>query len=124
IRGRLGDIQEATFQVFSLPAVRGLGNTQGFDMRLLDRGGLGREAMQQTVEDMLTAARGQSRLTSAYSSYRQGVPQLFLAVDREKAAKLGVELPDLFGTLQASLGSAYVNDMNLFGRTYQVNVQA
>ncbi len=124
IKDRLSDVQEATFQVFSLPAVRGLGNTQGFDMRLLDRGGVGREAMQQTVDDLVAAARGQSRLASAYSSYRQGVPQLYLDVDREKAAKLGVDLPDLFGTLQASLGAAYVNDLNLFGRTYQVNVQA
>src|SRR5204862_6411614 len=58
------------------------------------------------------------------STFRGGVPQVYLDIDREKAEKMGVKLDDVFSTLQANLGSVYVNDFNKFGRTYQVRVQA
>src|SRR4029079_4395979 len=61
---------------------------------------------------------------SAFSQFRAGVPQIYLNIDREKAETMGVKVSDIFGTLQANLGSVYVNDFNKFSRTYQVRVQA
>ncbi len=121
---RVGAIQEAQFLVFSLPAIRGLGNTSGFDMRLQDRGSLGRAALQQAVDEAVAAANAQSRLRFVYSTYRAGVPQIRLDIDREKAIKLGVPLARVFETLETALGSEYVNDFNLYNRTFQVNTQA
>ncbi len=122
--GKVGQIQDAQFLVFSLPAIRGLGNTSGFDLRILDRAALGRESLQQAVEEMVAAANAQSRLRFVFSTYRSGVPQVYLDIDREKAIKLGVSLSSIFETLETALGSAYVNDFNLFNRTFQVNTQA
>jgi hydrophobic/amphiphilic exporter-1 (mainly G- bacteria), HAE1 family len=120
----VGAVQEAQFFVFSLPAIRGLGNASGFDMRLLDTTGLGRTVMQQSVGEMLGAANGQPTIAFAFSSFRAGSPQLFVDIDRERALKMNVPLSSVFETLQTALGSAYVNDFNLFGKTFQVNTQA
>jgi HAE1 family hydrophobic/amphiphilic exporter-1 len=74
--------------------------------------------------EMIEDSRSQSGLASLNSTFRAGVPQLFAEVDRTKAKILEIPLSDLFNTLQAYLGSAYVNDFNQFGRTWQVKVQA
>ncbi len=124
IRARVGKIQEAQFLVFGLPAISGLGNASGFDLRLQDKSSIGRAAMQQSIEEVTAAANAQSGLAAVYSGYRAAVPQLFLDIDREKAVKLGIPLSDLFQTLQTYLGSAYINDFNVLNRTFQVNVQA
>ncbi len=121
---KVGQFQEAQFLVFSLPAIRGLGNTSGFDLRILDRQSLGREALEQAVGEIVAAANGQSRLRFVSSTFRSGVPQLYLDIDREKAIKMGVPLGNVFQTLETALGSAYVNDFNLYNRTFQVNTQA
>ncbi|MDX2199583.1 MAG: efflux RND transporter permease subunit, partial [Phycisphaerae bacterium] len=124
IRARVGPLQEAQFLVFGLPAISGLGNTSGFDIRIQDKQGLGRELQQQIVEELCGKAMTQSKIMFAFSGFRSGVPQLYLDIDREKAIKLGVSLPTVFQTLQTHLGSAYVNDFNLRGRTFQVSTQA
>jgi hydrophobe/amphiphile efflux-1 (HAE1) family protein len=117
--------QGAKAIVFSLPAIRGLGNTSGIDLRIQDRTSQGRQALEQVTQSVVGAATGQQgKFAVVFTSFRPGVPQLFLDIDREKAIKLGVPLTSIFETLQTQLGSAYVNDFNLFGRTYQVNVQA
>ncbi|MBL9118841.1 MAG: multidrug efflux RND transporter permease subunit [Phycisphaerae bacterium] len=117
-------IQEARFLVFGLPPISGLGNTAGLDMRIQDRATAGRESLGRGVEQLAVTAGGQPGVVAAFSSYRPGVSQIFLDIDREKAIRLGIPLQTLFQTLQASLGAAYVNDFNEFGRTFQVNVQA
>jgi len=130
IRGRVGVIQESDMLVFSLPAIQGVGNTSGVEMRVQDKAGAGRPALFASAWEMIGAAAGQTRadgtkkLLTAYSTFRPTVPQLYLDIDREKAIKLGVPLEALFQTLQTQLGSSYVNDFNLLGRTYQVNLQA
>ena len=124
LRHKLGGIQEAMSFAFPPPSIRGLGVAGGFQMQLQDRGGVGLPALQQMVDEMLSDGAAQSGLGALNSTFRAGVPQLFADVDRVKAKSLGVPLSDVFGTLQAYLGSAYVNDFNLFGRTYQVRVQA
>jgi HAE1 family hydrophobic/amphiphilic exporter-1 len=73
---------------------------------------------------VLSDGEAQSGLAALNSTFRAGVPQLFADVDRDKVKSLGVPLTDVFDTLQAYLGSTYVNDFNLFGRTYQVRLQA
>ncbi|HEY1066223.1 MAG TPA: efflux RND transporter permease subunit, partial [Pirellulales bacterium] len=117
-------ITEASVFIFPPPAMEGLGTTGGFEFRLQDRGNLGLEALQQMADEMVSDGNAQSSLTGLQSSFRAGTPQLFVDIDRVKATKLGVPLPAIFSTLQASLGSAYVNDFNKFGRTWQVQVQA
>src|SRR5262249_50314683 len=68
--------------------------------------------------------KDKSSIANAFSTFRAGVPQIYLNIDREKAETMGVKVSDIFNTLQANLGSVYVNDFNKFGRTYQVRVQA
>ncbi|MBK7406266.1 MAG: multidrug efflux RND transporter permease subunit [Phycisphaerales bacterium] len=124
LRAKYAGIQDGFLIAFSLPAIEGIGNASGFDLRLEDRGGVGRERMQQFVQELGADANSQSKLRGVASSYRAAVPQLYANIDREKAKKLGLSLQDVFSTLSVNLGSAYVNDFNKFGRTWQVDVQA
>jgi len=124
LRQRFGAIEDAIAFVFPPPAIDGLGVAGGFQMQLQDRGGVGLEALGQMIEEMLRDGEAQSGLASLNSTFRAGVPQLYADIDREKVKSLDLQLSDVFDTLQAFLGSAYVNDFNLFGRTYQVRVQA
>ncbi len=117
-------VQEAIVFAFPPPAIAGLGVAGGFQMQLQDRGGVGIEELQKMVQEVIVDGNAQSRLTNLNTTFRADVPQLFAEVDRTKAKTLGVPLDSVFGTLQAYLGSAYVNDFNKFGRTWQVNVQA
>ncbi len=110
--------------VYSLPAIDGVGSASGFDLRLQDRVGIGREAMAQIVQELVVDGNAQSKLRGVNSAYRAAVPQLFADVDREKVKKLGIPLQDVFSTMSGYLASAYVNDFNLFGRTWQVSVSA
>ena len=124
MRTKLAPIQEAQVLVFPPPAIDGLGQTAGFEVQIQDRLGAGPFALQEATDAFTAAAAGEPRLANVYGGYRAGVPQLHANVDREKVKKLGIPLQDVFDTLQAYLGSAYVNDFTRFGRTFQVNVQA
>ena len=124
VRHGLSEIQEARAFAFPPPSIRGLGVGGGFQMQLQDRGGIGLPALQQMAEEMIHDGSTQSGLAALNSTFRASVPQLFADVDRIKAKSLGIPLTEVFNTLQAYLGSSYVNDFNAFGRTYQVRVQA
>ncbi|HBS30036.1 MAG TPA: hydrophobe/amphiphile efflux-1 family RND transporter [Phycisphaerales bacterium] len=124
LRQKTSRIPDGLCIVFSLPAVDGVGSASGFDLRLQDRGGLGRSAMAELVQGFVVDGNAQSKLTGVNSAFRAAVPQLFADVDREKVKKLGIPLQDVFSTMSGYLASAYVNDFNLFGRTWQVNVSA
>ncbi len=117
-------IPEAIVFAFPPPAIEGLGQTGGFEFRLQDRANLGLEQLQQVADEIVRDGNAQSSLSSLQTSFRAGIPQLYVDIDREKAMTLGIPLSSVFSTLQASLGSAYVNDFNKFGRTWQVQVQA
>jgi HAE1 family hydrophobic/amphiphilic exporter-1 len=117
-------IRAALVFAFPPPAILGLGTAGGFELKLEDRAGTGLTEMQQVVEEMVRDGNAQSGLTGLQTSFRAGVPQIYADIDRERAKSLGIPLGTVFGTLQASLGSAYVNDFNKFGRTWQVRVQA
>ena len=121
---KLAVIEDAFIAVFPAPAVDGLGAIGGFKLQLEDRVGLGDEAFYAAVQAVLMKAWQAPELSGVFSSYQINVPQLFIDVDRGKAKRMGVDLNDVFSTLQIFLGSYYVNDFNQFGKTYRVVVQA
>jgi HAE1 family hydrophobic/amphiphilic exporter-1 len=124
LRQKTAQIPDGLCIVFSLPAVDGVGSASGFDLRIQDRAGIGRPAMGELVQGMVADGNAQSKLRGVNSAYRAEVPQLFADVDREKVLKMGIPLQDVFSTMSGYLAAAYVNDFNLFGRTWQVNVSA
>ncbi len=121
---KLATIREAFILVITPPAIQGLGTSGGFEMQVEDRGGAGLVELQGAVNRLLAVATQRSELTRVNSTFRAGVPQLYADVDRVQAMSRQVALGDVFTTLQAALGSAYVNDFNKFGRTYKVSIQA
>lgn len=119
------EIPEAFVMVFPAPAVSGLGRSGGFRLMVEDRGDVGLEMLQKQTDNLV--AKGGAPETSIdrpNTVYKANSPQLFVDIDRDKCQQQGVKLGDVFATLQASLGSRYVNDFNRFGRTWQVVVQA
>ncbi len=124
LRMKLSEIQEAYIAVFPPPPVRGLGTSGGFTMEVQDRSGAGFFALQSATEELVAVANQQPGLVGVFTAFRANTPQLYADVDRTKAKKLNVPLNNIFDTLQIYLGSLYVNDFNLFGRTYQVMAQA
>ena len=124
LQAQFSQIQEAFIFVVLPPVIQGLGTSGGFDFRLQDRGGIGFTQFKQWALQMIQDGEAQSGLAGLYTLFRADVPQYFIDVDRTKAKTLDLPLNDVFGTLQAFLGSAYVNDFNKFGRTFQVKVQA
>lgn len=117
-------IQDAFIAIFPPPPVQGLGTIGGFRLQIEDRANLGYEALYNVTMQVMQKAWATPELTGVFSSYQVNVPQLDLDVDRTKAKQQGVSLNEVFQTLQAYMGSTYVNDFNQFGRTYQVNIQA
>jgi len=117
-------IDEGFVAIFPPPPVPGLGNTGGFKMQVQDRGGLGYQALNEATQNLIAAAMRDGRVTGLFTNYAVNVPQAVVEVDREKAKVTGVPLASIYETLQVNLGSLYVNDFNLMGRAWQVNVQA
>ncbi len=124
LQSRLFGIQEAVVFGFPPPAINGLGVSGGFQMQLQARGNVSLTELGAMAQELIADGNAQSGLTNLNTTFRAAVPQLFAEVDRTQAKKLGVSLDEIFGTLQAYLGSAYVNDFNRFGRTWQVKLQA
>ena len=124
LNGQYSKIQDAFIAVFPPPPVQGLGTIGGFRMQIEDRGSLGFEELYKQTQNLIAKGNADPALHGLFSSYQVNVPQVDADVDREKAKSQGVALQDLFDTMQIYLGSLYVNDFNLFGRTYQVNAQA
>jgi multidrug efflux pump len=121
---KFASIQDAFVAVFPPPAVQGLGTIGGFKLYVEDRGAAGLGALFENTQKLLNAGAQRSELTGLFSGYQINVPQLFADFDREKARGHGVSVSDVFETMQAYLGSVYVNDFNRFGRTFQVTLQA
>jgi hydrophobe/amphiphile efflux-1 (HAE1) family protein len=121
---RLSVIQEGTIIVAMPPPVRGIGTAGGFRMMVEDRGGNGPQALQGAVGAMMARAAQTPGLKQVYSLFESSTPQLYLDIDRTKVQMLGIKVPDVFAALQTYLGSTYVNDFNLLGRTFRVTAQA
>ncbi len=124
VTARTSQIEDAISLTFMPPPIDGLGNAGGFEFQLQDRESAGLVQLQAIATDMVSAGMQDPVLTRMNSNLQTNVPQIFLDIDRTKASKEGVPLETIFSTLQANLGSLYVNDFNRFGRVYKVMVQA
>jgi multidrug efflux pump len=126
VNGAIQQIQGARMFVVPPPAVDGLGNAGGFKLQVQDRSGQGEQALFGAVWGTLGQVYGnpKSSIGTPFSSYDINVPQLFANVDRTRAKQMGINLGDIYDTMQVNLGSLYVNDFTKFGKTYQVVVQA
>jgi hydrophobe/amphiphile efflux-1 (HAE1) family protein len=122
--GKYSAIREALMLVVQPPPVQGIGNAGGFRMMVEDRAGRGPQALQAAVGAMMGRAATTPGLMQVFSLFEVSTPQLYLDIDRTKAQLLGINLPDVFAALQINIGSLYVNDFNLFGRTFRVQAQA
>ncbi|WP_373002108.1 efflux RND transporter permease subunit [Marinobacter sp.] len=121
---RLWTIPEAQVMVFNPPPIPGLGTSSGFDFRLQDNQGRDVSELAQVMNGLIYEANQREELSRVYSTYRANIPQYLLEVDRNKAKALGIQLSDIFSTLQTQLGSLYVNDFTRFGKNYRVLLQA
>jgi multidrug efflux pump len=110
--------------VFGAPPVPGLGQCGGFQLQIEDNTGLGLRALQGATETIVKKANAQPGLEHVFTTFTANTPQLYLDIDREAAKEMGVALSDINDTLNANMGSVYVNQFNQFGRIWQVNVQA
>ncbi len=122
--GKFAAIQEALILVVQPPPVSGIGNAGGFRMMVEDRGGRGPQALQAAAVAMMVRANQTPGLNQVFTLFETSTPELYLDIDRAKAELLGVNVTDVFTALQVFIGSAYVNDFNLFGRTFRVTAQA
>jgi multidrug efflux pump len=121
---RLAAIQDGLIFVAAPPPVSGIGNAGGFRMMVEDRTGQGAQALQNAVYAMMGRAAQTPGVLQVFSLFENTTPQLYLDIDRTKAQLLNINIPEVFAALQIYLGSAYVNDFNLFGRTFRVMAQA
>jgi hydrophobic/amphiphilic exporter-1 (mainly G- bacteria), HAE1 family len=124
LRPELSAINGAIVFPFNLPPILGLGSTGGFQYVLEALQGQPATDVAATMRGLIVAANQQPELAGVFSTYAADTPQIYLDIDRDKAQVLGVKVTDIFNALQSTLGSFYVNDFNVFGRTWQVNVQA
>jgi len=124
LRPQLAAVSGAIAFPFNLPPIIGLGSTGGFQYVLEALQGQSPSDLAATMRGLLVAANQQPELAGVFSTFAADTPQIYLDIDRDKAQVLGVKISNIFNALQATLGSFYVNDFNLFGRTWQVNVQA
>jgi hydrophobe/amphiphile efflux-1 (HAE1) family protein len=118
------EIEEAKISVTIPPPVRGMGGEAGFSMRLQNRANMTPREFEEVANDFIDAANKLPGIKNAYTTYSTGTPQLYVDVDRNKAQMLHVPLEEIFEALRVYLGSAYVNDFNMFGRTFRVTAQA
>ena len=116
-------IRTASVIAFNLPPIIGLSTTGGFEYELEGLEGQEPAAMNGVMQGLVANANHDPRLTRVFSTYTASNPSIYLDIDREKAQALGLGMNDVFGALQATLGGIYINNFNLFGRVWQVNIQ-
>jgi hydrophobe/amphiphile efflux-1 (HAE1) family protein len=123
IFGEGQQVRTATVIPFNLPPIIGLSTTGGFEYELEGLEGQEPAAMNSVMQGLLAAANQDPRLTRVFSTYTASNPSIYLDIDREKTQALGLGMNDVFSALQASLGGVYINNFNLFGRVWQVNIE-
>ena len=125
LRRKLSAIKSANVVVISPPAIPGLGRTGGFSFELEQQESTNSiQQFAQVVQDFVIAANRRPELTNVFSFFTANTPAYQLDVDREKCAKFGVSVADVFSTIQTLLGSSYVNDFTIYGRDFHVVAQA
>ncbi|MEM6355523.1 MAG: multidrug efflux RND transporter permease subunit [Pseudomonadota bacterium] len=123
-RGRMAGITDASIFVIAPPPVRGIGTGGGFKMMLQDTGDVGPAVLEQAAQALAAEANADPELVAVFSLYSTSTPRVWAEIDRERAEMLNVPVARVTEALEVYLGSAYVNDFNLFGRTYRVIAQA
>ena len=123
IFGAVQQIRSAIVFPFNLPPIIGLSTSGGFEYQLENLEGRPPEEMSSVMQGLVAAANQDPRLQRVFSTFTASNPSIWLDIDREKAQALGLSISDVFSVLQSALGGFYVNDFNLFGRTWQVNIQ-
>ena len=121
--GGVQQIRSASIFAFNLPPIIGLSTGGGFEYQLQNLEGRDPAEMGSVLNGLLAVANQDPKLARAFSTFSATTPSIYLDIDREKAQALGLSISDVFTSLQATLGGIYVNDFNLFGRTWQVNIQ-
>jgi hydrophobe/amphiphile efflux-1 (HAE1) family protein len=124
VQKALAPIKEAFVIVVPPPPVRGIGNAGGFKMMVQDRRGRGPQALEQATGQLAAAAGKEPGLVGLFSLFNTRTPKVFADIDRQRAEMLGVTPDRVFNALEVYLGSSFVNEFNLFGRTYRVTAQA
>ncbi|TKB11583.1 efflux RND transporter permease subunit [Desulforhopalus sp. IMCC35007] len=117
-------IADATVAAFNMPGIPGLGTVGGFDFRLQDYLAGDLNTFVDYANKLIAAANGDPRITHAYTTYSPNYPMIKLDIDRKKVAALGVDVSDIFMTLQGYMGSIYVNDFTKYGKVFRVFIQA
>ena len=123
LRAQFAGFPTANIVPFNPPAIPGLGTSGGFDLRVQARGGQTQEDLAEATRALIFRANQTPGLTGVFSTFSADVPQVYLDIDRKRAELFGISPAAIFTTLQAHLGSAYVDDFNIFSRVYQVRIQ-
>jgi len=124
LQAKYAQKNDAIIAIFPPPPVQGLGTIGGFKLQVEDRTDQGDATLAKVMQQIQMKAHQDPALAGVFSNFSVGVPQLFAHLDRTKAQQLGVDVQDVFSTMQTYLGSVYINDFNRFGRTYEVIAQA
>lgn len=124
LNGAFYEIPDATIFTLSAPPIDGLSNSSGFEMYLQDKSGGSLDSLNDVVNKIVEKASTRPELSMVRSSFDISIPQYQIILNKEKAKALGVSISEVYKTLQVTLGSYYVNDFNLFGKAYKVNIQA
>ncbi|HEY5459047.1 MAG TPA: multidrug efflux RND transporter permease subunit [Sphingomicrobium sp.] len=124
MRAALADMDEAFVFVIPPPVIQGIGNGGGYRMIVQDRSDMGYQALEQAAGQLIGSAHQDPHLANVFTLFNTATPRIWADIDRAKADMLGVPPERVFEALQVYLGSAYVNDFNLLGRTYRVTAQA
>ncbi len=124
VNAAMQQVSAANVFAFNLPPIMGLGNSSGFEFQIESLGGAPPSELAQVARGMMLAAQSVPELSHVFTTYGASTPQIYLKLDRERAQALGIQISDIFAALQTALGGTYANDFNLFGRTWQVKIQA
>jgi hydrophobe/amphiphile efflux-1 (HAE1) family protein len=117
-------IASANVFAFNLPPIMGLGNSSALEFQIQSLAGASPAELAQVARALMAAGQNVPELTGVFTTYGAGTPQVYLKIDRERAQTLGIQISDIFSALQTAMGGTYANDFNMFGRTWQVKIQA
>ena len=121
--GATQSIASARILAFNVPPIIGLSTSGGFEYQLENLEGADPASMQSVMQGLLASANQNRQLTQVFSTFTATNPSIYLDIDRDKAQALGLSMADVFAALQTTLGGTYINDFNLYGRTWQVNLE-
>jgi HAE1 family hydrophobic/amphiphilic exporter-1 len=124
LQKKFNAVRSAKVNAFGTPAIPGLGTTGGFEFILQDYNSRSPRELADVLGKLTMEANRQPELSAVYSTFQADMPQIYIDINRNKVKKMGIDLTSVFNALQTNLGAVYVNDFNLYGKTFKVMVQA